>query len=140
MLALRHQRQRANCDGGVLSPMNTLDGQLVLALPAALATGMSTGVGAAFTRVATRGGMLAWARAHLMVHRDPSTRWSTTSETTTSVCACAATPARRGAGLFGLRVGSGELLYMRDERAARAPGPDSRAVRWKHHLGDVACG
>jgi len=49
----------------------TLDGQLVLALPAWMPTGMSEGVGLGFTRLATAGGRLAWgARAS----------WSTATE------------------------------------------------------------
>jgi hypothetical protein len=95
------------------SPRNTLEGQLVLALPAALQTGMSTGVGAAFTRVATRGGMLAWGA---------SASWSTATEY--SPCSPTYVVSNDdirlrllgqlqhavGRGLFGLRVGAGGTL------------------------------
>src|ERR1039458_8697624 len=55
------------------NPQSTLDSQLVLALPAALQTGMSTGVGTGFLRRATADGLLSWgARAS----------WSTATEYT----------------------------------------------------------
>jgi hypothetical protein len=104
------------------SPRNTLDGQLVLALPAALQTGMSTGVGAAFTRVATRGGMLAWGAR---------VSWSTATE----YSPCTPTYVVRndeirlrlygqlqravGRGLFGLRVGLGGTLVYEAESLAQ---------------------
>jgi len=105
------------------SPKNTIDGQLVLALPAALQTGMSAGVGAAFTRVATRGGLLAWgARAS----------WSTATEYSLTdtvrnddirLRLCGQLQRAVGRGLFGLRVGVGGTLVYEDrtrDQAARA--------------------
>jgi len=115
---------------GSSSPRSTVDGQLVLALPAALSTGMSAGVGAGFMRVATRGGMLAWgARAS----------WSTATEYSPTdtvrnddirLRLCGQLQHAEGRGLFGLRVGlGGTLVYegrARDQ-AARAGLSGSQA-------------
>jgi hypothetical protein len=112
MLACATSASAQTATEASFSPMNTIDGQLVLALPAALATGMSTGVGAAFTRVATRGGMLAWgARAS----------WSTATEYSLvdtirnddiRLRLCAQLQHAAGRGLFGLRVGvGGTIVY-----------------------------
>jgi hypothetical protein len=119
------------------SPKNTLDGQLVLALPASLQPGMSTGVGVAFTRVATRGGLLAWgARAS----------WSTATE----YSPCSPTEVRNddirlrlygqvqravGRGLFGLRVGVGATLVYEGltlVQGARAglPASQQESTSW----------
>ena len=105
------------------APRNTLDGQLVLALPAAMQTGMTAGVGVAFTRVATRGGMLAWGvRAS----------WSTATEYSLTDTIRNDDIRLRlygqlqhvvGRGLFGLRVGLGGTLVYEDrtrDQAARA--------------------
>jgi hypothetical protein len=117
------------------SRKNTLDGQLVLALPAALQTGMSAGVGAAFTRVATRGGLLAWgARAS----------WSTATEYSLTdtvrnddirLRLCGQLQRAVGRGLFGLRVGvGGTLVYesLTRAQAARAglAGSQRESTSW----------
>jgi hypothetical protein len=102
------------------SAKNTIDGQLVLALPAALVTGMSTGVGAAFTRVATRGGLLAWG-AHAS--------WSTATEYSLTdtirnddirLRLCGQIQRAVGRGLFGLRLGVGGTLVYEDRTRAQA--------------------
>ena len=111
------------------SAKNTIDGQLVLALPAALVTGMSTGVGAAFTHVATRGGLLAWG-AHAS--------WSTATEYSLTdtvrnddirLRLCGQLQRAVGRGLFGLRVGLGGTLVYEDQtlvQGKRAGLPDSQ--------------
>jgi hypothetical protein len=117
------------------SPRNTLDGQLVLALPAALSPGMSAGVGVGFMRVATRGGMLAWgARAS----------WSTATEYSLTdtvrnddvrLRLCGQLQHAVGRGLFGLRVGLGGTLVYEDrtrDQAARAglSGSQAESSTW----------
>jgi hypothetical protein len=92
---------------------NTLDGRLVLALPAgALPTGMSVGAGATYMRVATRGGLLAWGAG---------ASWSTATEYSPGYAVRNDDIRMRlygqiqravGLGLFGLRVGlGGTLVY-----------------------------
>jgi hypothetical protein len=117
------------------SPKNTLEGQLVLALPAALVTGMSTGVGAAFTRVATRGGLLAWGAY---------ASWSTATEYSLTEAVrnddirlrlCGQIQHAVGRGLFGLRLGvGGTLVYENSTRdqAARAglSGSQAETTAW----------
>jgi hypothetical protein len=88
-------------------PRNTVDGGLVLALPAALQTGMSAGVGLGFSRAATANGWLAWgARAS----------WSTATEYTLidtvrnddiRLRLCLGIQRIMGRGSFGLRLGLG---------------------------------
>lgn len=101
-------------------PKNTLDTQLVLASPAELATGMSTGVGADFSRRITAGGGLAWgARAS----------WSTATEYTL-IDAVRNDDIRlrlyglvqhiAGRGSFGLRLGAGATAVY--EGRTRAQG------------------
>jgi len=101
------------------SPRTTVDGHLLLASPAALSTGMSAGVGLAFMRVATRGGLLAWgARAS----------WSTTTEYSRTEIVrnddirfrlCGQIQHAVGRGLFGLRVGLGGTLVYEDRTRAQ---------------------
>jgi hypothetical protein len=98
-------------------PKNTLDAGLVLAYPAALNTGMSSGVGASFMRTATRGGWLAWgARAS----------WSTSTEYSPAptyavrnddirLRLCGQIQRAVGRGLFGLRMGLGGTLVYEDK-------------------------
>jgi hypothetical protein len=103
------------------SSKNTLDGQLVLALPAALQTGMSAGVGAAFTRVATRGGLLAWGAR---VSWSTATEYSLTDTVRNDdirLRLCGQLQRAVGRGLFGLRLGvGGTLVYENLTRAQAA--------------------
>ena len=117
------------------SPKNTLDAHLVLALPAALPTGMSTGVGLAFTRVVTRGGMLAWgARASWSTATEYSLT-DTVKNDDTQLRLYGQIQHAAGRGLFGLRVGvGGTLVYEARTRAqgARAGlcGSDLGGTSW----------
>jgi hypothetical protein len=100
-------------------PQSTLDSQLVLALPAALQTGMSTGVGAGFFRRATADGLLSWgARAS----------WSTATEYTLidtvrnddiRLRLCGLIQHNAGRGSFGLRLGAGATAVYEDVRASQ---------------------
>jgi hypothetical protein len=99
---------------------NTLDAGLVLATPAELATGMSEGVGAAFSRRLTSGGGLAWgARAS----------WSTATEYTEidtvrnddiRMRLYGVVQHQAGRGSFGLRLGAGATAVY--EGRTRAQG------------------
>jgi hypothetical protein len=113
-------RSRAQIVSGLSAPArNTLEGQLVLALPAALATGLSTGVGASYTRFATKNGTLALgARAS----------WSTATEYTLTeavrnddirlrLCGMVQRPAGRGS--FALRLSAGGTLVYEDRTRAQ---------------------
>jgi hypothetical protein len=101
-------------------PKNTLDSQLVLALPAALQTGMSAGVGAGYSRRATADGLLSWgARAS----------WSTATEYTLidtvrnddiRLRLCGLIQHNAGRGSFGLRLGAGATAVY--EARTRAQG------------------
>jgi hypothetical protein len=101
-------------------PKSTLDTQLVLALPAALQTGMSAGVGASFSRRATADGLLSWgARAS----------WSTATEYTLidtvrnddiRLRLCGLIQHNAGRGSFGLRLGVGATAVY--EARTRAQG------------------
>jgi len=100
-------------------PKNTLDSQLVLALPAALQTGMSAGVGAGYSRRVTAGGLLSWgARAS----------WSTATEYTLvdtvrnddiRLRLCGLIRHNAGRGSFGLRLGAGATVVYEDVRATQ---------------------
>ena len=100
-------------------PRNTLDSQLVLALPAALQTGMSAGVGAGYSRRVTAGGLLSWgARAS----------WSTATEYTLidtvrnddiRLRLCGLVLHNAGRGSFGLRLGAGATVVYEDVRASQ---------------------
>jgi hypothetical protein len=88
-------------------PRHITEGGLVLALPAALQTGTSVGVGAGYLRAVTAGGRLAFgARAS----------WSTATEYTLTdtvrnddlrLRVCALVQQVIGRGAFGLRLGLG---------------------------------
>lgn len=101
-------------------PKSTLDSQLVLALPAALQTGMSAGVGAGYLRRVTDGGLLSLgARAS----------WSTATEYTLidtvrnddiRLRLCALVQHNAGRGSFGLRLGAGATVVY--EGRTRAQG------------------
>jgi hypothetical protein len=98
---------------------STLDGQLVLALPAALQTGMSAGVGLGYLRAATASGWLAWgARAS----------WSTATEYTLSdtvrnddirLRLCLGVQRIAGRGSFGLRLGVGATAVYENVTASQ---------------------
>jgi hypothetical protein len=101
-------------------PKSTLDSQLVLALPASSTfTGMSAGVGASFSRLATAGGVLAWgARAS----------WSTATEYTTDksirnddirLRLCGLVQHQAGRGSFGLRLAAGATLVYEGQTLAQ---------------------
>ena len=103
-------------------PKNTLDSQLVLALPASstFPTGLSVGVGAGFSRLATAGGALAWgARAS----------WSTATEYNPDHAVrnddirlrlCGLVQHHAGRGSFGLRLGAGATLVYEGRTLAQA--------------------
>jgi hypothetical protein len=100
-------------------PKSTLDGQLVLALPAALQTGMSAGVGLGYFRAATASGWLAWgARAS----------WSTATEYTLidtvrnddiRLRLCGLIQHNAGRGSFGLRLGVGATAVYENVTASQ---------------------
>ena len=100
-------------------PKNTLDTQLVLALPAALQTGMSAGVGVSFSRRATADGLLSWgARAS----------WSTATEYTfvdtvrnddIRLRLCGLIQHNAGRGSFGLRLGAGATAVYENVKASQ---------------------
>jgi len=100
-------------------PKNTLDTQLVLALPAALQTGMSAGVGVSFSRRATADGLLSWgARAS----------WSTATEYTLidtvrnddiRLRLCGLIQHNAGRGSFGLRLGAGATAVYENVKASQ---------------------
>jgi hypothetical protein len=91
-------------------PRNTLDGQLVLALPAGPSTGMSTGVGMSYTRLATKNGAFAFgARAS----------WSTSTEYKLTEAVrdddirlrlCGLIQHQEGRGVLALRLSAGGTL------------------------------
>jgi hypothetical protein len=101
-------------------PKSVVDSQLVLALPAALQTGMSAGVGAGYSRRATPDGLLSWgARAS----------WSTATEYTLidtvrnddiRLRLCGLIQHNAGRGSFGLRLGAGATAVY--EARTRAQG------------------
>ena len=117
-------------------PKNTLDGQLVLALPAALQTGMSAGVGTGYSRRATAGGLLSWgARAS----------WSTATEYTLidtvrnddiRLRLCGLVQHNAGRGSFGLRLGAGATVVYEDRIRAQGSragltGSDLETTTWR---------
>ena len=109
---------RAQSDAEALAPpKNTLDAGLVLAYPAALFTGMSAGVGATFTRIATRGGSLAWG-AHASwstaTEYSPAPTYAVTNQEI-RLRLCGQVQHAVGRGLFGLRVGLGGTLVYEDK-------------------------
>jgi hypothetical protein len=105
---------------GTSSPAkDTLDAQLVLALPAALATGLSTGVGANYSRRATQSGMFAYGA---------SASWSTATEYTLidavrnddirlRLCGLVQRPI--GRGILALRLSAGGTLVYEDRTRAQ---------------------
>ncbi len=101
-------------------PRNTADGHLVLALPTALSTGMSSGVGAGFLHTWASHGALAWGgRAS----------WSTATEYSLvdtvrnddiRLRLCGVLQRPTGRGTFGLRLGLGATVVY--ENRTRAQG------------------
>jgi hypothetical protein len=101
-------------------PSTMVDGQLVLALPAALATGLSAGVGVGYLRSLTDKGTVAWgARAS----------WSTATEYSRVEAVrnddlrmrlCGLVQHVAGRGSFGLRLGLGATAVY--EARTRAQG------------------
>ncbi len=84
----------------------TLDGGFVMAAPAALATGLSTGVGLG----ATFGRTVAWGlRASWSSATESSLSWSVT-QAELRLRATAALQRRAGRGAFALRLGMGPTL------------------------------
>jgi hypothetical protein len=113
-------RSHAQVVSGLSTPAkDTLDAQLVLALPAALATGLSTGVGANYNRLATKSGTFAYGA---------SASWSTATEYTLTesvrnddirlrLCGIVQRPA--GRGIFALRLSAGGTLVYEDRTRAQ---------------------
>lgn len=105
---------------GISSPAKgTLDAQLVLALPAALATGLSTGVGASYSRLATKSGTFAYGA---------SASWSTATEYTLidavrnddiRLRLCGIIQRPTGRGVFALRLSAGGTLVYEDRTRAQ---------------------
>jgi hypothetical protein len=105
---------------GYSPPSTMVDGQLVLALPAALATGLSAGVGAGYLRSLNDTGAVAWgARAS----------WSTATEYSLvdavrnddiRMRICGLVQHVAGRGSFGLRLGLGATAVY--ESRTRAQG------------------
>ena len=100
-------------------PKNTLDTQLVLALPAALQTGMSAGVGVSFSRRATADGLLSWGAL---------ASWSTATEYTLvdtvrnddiRLRLCGLIQHNAGRGSFGLRLGAGATAVYENVKASQ---------------------
>jgi hypothetical protein len=100
-------------------PKNTVDGGLVLALPASLQTGMSAGVGLGYFRAATASGWLLWGgRAS----------WSTATEYTLTdtvrnddirLRLCLGVQHIAGRGSFGLRLGAGATAVYENVTASQ---------------------
>jgi hypothetical protein len=116
-------------------PKHVTDAGLVLALPAALQTGLSAGIGAGYLRALTEGGrVLVGARAS----------WSTATEHTLTdtvrnddlrLRACLALQQVVGRGSFGLRLGVGATAVYEDitvSQAGRigAGGDASASSKW----------
>jgi hypothetical protein len=101
----------AQADTTLTSPArNTLDGQLVLAPPAGLSQGMTAGVGAGYTRLATPGGRLAFgARASWATATEfPQGNTDRFDDVRMRVFALIRHAAGRGS--LGLRLGLGATL------------------------------
>jgi len=121
---------------------NTLDGQLILALPASSTfTGMSAGVGAGYSRLATAGGLLAWgARAS----------WSTTTEYAVDKAIrnddirlrlCGQIQHHAGRGSFGIRLGAGATAVYEGQtlvQGNRAALPANEVATSSWHLWPAA--
>jgi hypothetical protein len=123
-------------------PKSTVDSQLVLALPASSTfTGMSAGVGAGFSRLATASGVLAWgARAS----------WSTATEYTLDKSVrnddirlrlFGLVQHHAGRGSFGLRLGAGATIVYEGQTLAqggRASLPASEIETTSWHVRPAA--
>jgi hypothetical protein len=100
-------------------PKNTVDGGLVLALPASLQTGMSAGVGLGVSRAATASGWLAFGAR---------VSWSTATEYTLTDTVrnddirlrfCLGIQHVAGRGSFGLRLGLGATAVYENVTASQ---------------------
>ncbi len=116
-------------------PTNTVDGELVLALPASLGTGLSSGVGAGYLRHLSASGSFALgARASWSTATEYSQTESVRNdEIRMRVCALAQHVAGRGS--FGLRLGLGATaMYEARTRAQGSrlglTGSDLETTNW----------
>jgi hypothetical protein len=101
------------------NPQSTLDSQLVLALPAALQTGMSTGVGTGFLRRATADGLLSWGARASWSTATEYTRIDTVRNDDIRLRLCGLIQHNAGRGSFGLRLGAGATAVYEDVRASQ---------------------
>ncbi len=133
-------RLGAQALSGASSPAKgALDAHLVLALPAALATGLSTGVGANYSRLATESGTFAYGA---------SASWSTATEYTLieavrnddirlRLCGLVQRPI--GRGVFALRLSAGGTLVYEDRTRAQGNRAGLSGSALEHNdLVDVA--
>jgi hypothetical protein len=116
-------------------PKNTLDSQLVLALPAALQTGMSAGVGAGFSRRATTDGLLSWGARASWSTATEYTRIDTVRNDDIRLRLCGLIQHNAGRGSFGLRLGAAATaVYESRTRAqgnrAGLTGSDLETTGW----------
>jgi hypothetical protein len=100
-------------------PKSTLDGQLVLALPASLQTGMSAGVGMGYFRAATAGGWLAWGARASWSTATEYTRIDTVRNDDIRLRLCGLIQHNAGRGSFGLRLGVGATAVYEDVKASQ---------------------
>jgi hypothetical protein len=100
-------------------PKNTLDSHLVLALPAALQTGMSVGVGAGFSRRATAGGLLSWGARASWSTATEYTRIDTVRSDDIRLRLCGLIQHNAGRGSFGLRLGAGATVVYENVKASQ---------------------
>jgi hypothetical protein len=100
-------------------PKNTLDSHLVLALPAALQTGMSVGVGAGFSRRATAGGLLSWGVRASWSTATEYTRIDTVRNDDIRLRLCGLIQHNAGHGSFGLRLGAGATAVYDNTKASQ---------------------
>ena len=100
-------------------PKSTLDGQLVLALPAALQTGMSAGVGLGYFRAATASGWLAWGARASWSTATEYTRIDTVRNDDIRLRLCGLIQHNAGHGSFGLRLGVGATAVYEDVKASQ---------------------
>jgi hypothetical protein len=98
---------------------NTLDTQLVLALPAALQTGMSAGVGASFSRRATADGLLSWGARASWSTATEYTRIDTVRNDDIRLRLCGIIQHVAGRGSFGLRLGAGATAVYENVKASQ---------------------
>ena len=100
-------------------PKNTMDGGLVLALPASLQTGTSAGVGLGYFRAATASGWLAWGARASWSTATEYTRIDTVRNDDIRLRLCGLIQHNAGRGSFGLRLGAGATVVYEDVRASQ---------------------